>query len=106
MNGESLAIAMQHDPKDPGKFEGEDRATVYFYNCDLGGTADEVLSFIAPTESVYRVDDEERTALDLTEPYYALHYREDGFVVGSEVSAKEFARLEALAESESEQDCA
>jgi hypothetical protein len=55
----------------PGKFEGESIATLYYYDCLLNGG-----------DAVFEITDEERKAFDIGEGYKATYLYEsnDGFV--------------------------
>lgn len=81
---------MTHDPKHPGRFEGESQATVYFYLCGLDGDSDDTFDFgggfNVDLVEVFSVSKEERKMFGLKENHYAIHHTDSGHVWGCEAS--------------------
>lgn len=86
MNQQAMKEAKDHDPMRPGKFEGEQAATVYFYFCGLDGEADDTYDFggdgSVDLYEVFQVSEEERHAFGLKERHYAVHHSDQGFISG------------------------
>ena len=93
------------DDSTPGKLEGEGPATAYYYEAMLDGDG-EMVSFAEaeawangpgfigdgdlPTSTVFKVTDEERTAFNLSEPFYEIWITNDGFIMAGEATQAQY----------------
>ncbi len=80
MNTDALKAAKEHNPDTPGKFEAEQKATVYYWHCWLDGDGETVKYNVTR----FDVSPEERIALDLVKPRYWVKESESGLVYGGE----------------------
>jgi hypothetical protein len=107
LNKEALAEANDHDPRQPGKFEGEDRATVYFHTLTGTSSQEQTIGDIPEVgwiADVFKVDDEEAREFDISTPYYVVRENDQGFVEGFEADEKDLEELEDEAEEGDEED--
>ena len=80
----------------PGKFEGEAAVTVAAYHIAMHGFADQMQWPDETVLDVVEVDDTMRTefGMDTDIVAVALEYSEQGFVYGTQMTAREIASLE------------
>ncbi len=78
MNLEALKAANAHDPSSPGKFEGENQATVYFWHCILDGDGD-----LEGDTTWFEPDAAERAYFILPTTRYWIEESDNGFVYGN-----------------------
>jgi hypothetical protein len=70
-----------------GKFQGEHWSTLYFWEAFLHGNRGEyeLDENYGPSTTIFKVTEEERKLLNLTQSFFAIEETEQGFVYGSEV---------------------
>jgi hypothetical protein len=94
-----MAAALGHDPRQPGRFEGEPPETVYFWEAVLNGDGDGL-----DDSTVFRVNALEAYAFELARgDYYVVRERSDGFVVGESMTAADMEAWRADVEREQEE---
>lgn len=94
--------------KSPGKFEGEQIATVYFWDQMMDGAQDDTMELDGDTYDVFSVSEEEREGFHLfvdTE-FYCLQHSVYGFVYGQELTAEELRSFVRQAERQAETNSA
>jgi hypothetical protein len=83
---------------DPGKFESESIETIYFYELMLDGVSDESIELERDCfADIFVIDDEDRVRWELhaDTAYVMLETSEQGFVSLTELTEKEYTRLQA-----------
>lgn len=99
----------------PGKFEGETIAALYYYDCSMNGSGEDVSDYsvdgdiCGPNEQLFDVDSAEREALNLSAGTFAvlLSESDQGFVSLTELTLKEYQDLRGAIDArdtEREQD--
>lgn len=82
MNKEALTAANAHNPRSPGKFEAEQKATVYFWYCLIldgdGETNEDSVTWFDPTP-------EEQTEFTISAKPFWIEESDNGFVYGGTI---------------------
>ena len=91
LHNELLIEARAHKQNHPGKFEGESQATVYFYGLAMNGFTDES----GDDWDAFKISDEARRDLGLSEEWFVIEESEQGFVSGCEADQETIDRLQS-----------
>lgn len=100
MNKDALKAAQEHNPRHPGKFQGEPPETVYYYYLMMDGESD----YAGIGWDAFRVTPEEAQTFDIKGPFFAIEETDQGFVYGGDGFSEEriLRWLEEEAEAEVE----
>ena len=100
-------LKREHDPSRPGKFEGEDIATLYFHDAAMNGDG-EPLYFGGDDVAIdlFEAEPEEMKLLDAPSghSWFALEYSDSGFVSGEWITPEKADELIAEDEEASEDE--
>jgi len=91
LDKEALEDCQDHNPSMPGKFEGEDKSTVYAYQIVMGGGSE---AWGTGWDAIL-LNQGEKDYFEIDGEYIVIEKSEQGFVSGTVASQADIDRLQA-----------
>ena len=77
----------------PGRFEGENPETAYFYEAMLDGDGELFKFKDSETFTVFKLSDEEKEIFEIAHDYFAIYISDSGFIHGYKLTSVKYNKM-------------